>query len=209
MTIKPPPTHYQPDLLEVLPDKPITKNGEARTRYGQVVETIVTRLLGLTDIPNSGTHDVVFDAFHHGSGSYCEIKSLRWRNKLPIYEWRRTKDRDCGVAPVYVIAVHHCTRQPTLAKVWEKMAASLQTIYVLPHWAVDLHARNQPLRQLVQQETGTRMGYRRKGYCDGYRNVPFLALTTGNFTPAFASAELHGFQLRADVNFHPSISPWL
>jgi len=209
MTIKPPPSHYQPNLLDVLPDKPLTKNGEARTRYGQVVESIVTRMLGLTDIPNSGTHDVVFDAFHHGSGSYCEIKSLRWNNKLPIYEWRRIKDRDCGANPVYVIAVHHTTNQPTLAKVWERMAETLQTIYIVPHWVIDLEARRQPLRQLVQEEKNTRMGYKRKGYCDGYRNIPFQAISHGGYVQRFASGELHGLSLRADVNFHPSIQPWL
>lgn len=208
MTVKPPPSHWQPDLISVLPDKPITKNGEARTRYGRVVEEIVCALLGLTDIPNSGSHDIVFDA-HHPSGTFCEIKSLRAKNKLPIYEWRRTKDRECGVPLVYVIAVHRCTQQTSLSDVWRTMAGTIQDIYVMPAWWVDLVARRHALRQLVKQSPNSRMGYRRKGYCDGYRNIPFADIIASRFyVPQLVRTEVHGLPVEAAVHFHWNTIPW-
>lgn len=209
MTVKPPPSHWQPELLPVLPDKPLTKNGEARTRYGRVVEEMACALLGLTDIPNSGSHDIVFDAWHP-SGTFCEIKSLRENNKLPIYEWRRTKDRDCGVPLVYVIVVHRCSRQPSLADVWRTMASSIKNIYILPAWWVDLNARSCTLRQLVKQSPNSRMGYKRKGYCDGYRNIPFSAITSSAFyAPSTLRTEIHGLGVEASIHFHWNTSPWV
>lgn len=209
MTCKPPPTHWQPNLLDVMPDKPITKNGEARTRYGRVVEEIVCSLLGLTDIPNSGSHDIVFDAHHKPSGTYCEIKSLREGNKLPIYEWRRTKDRECGVPMVYVIAVHRCTRQSSLSDVWRTMASSIKSVYVLPSWWVDLEARQQCLRQLVAQSPNSRMGYKRKGYCEGYRNIPFGAIQSARFyVPTVRLTEVFGLPMQVSTYFHWNVCPW-
>jgi len=210
VTIKPPPTHWQPNLLDVVPDKRIEHPGEARTRYGQVVEQIVTGLLGLTDIPNSGSHDIVFDAHHKPSQTFVEIKSLRRGSSLPIYEWRRAKDRDCGVPLVYVVAIHNCTKTETIADIWRKMAGTIGTLLVLPHWLIDLEARQQPLRQLVKEEPNTRMGYKRKGYCDGYRNIPQVNLSKRTFQdPVKVSSTVCGFECSADVMFHPAIEPWL
>ena len=210
MTLKTPPTHWQPDLLSVLPDKPITKNGEARTRYGRVVEEIVCALLGLTDIPNSGSHDVVFDAYHRPSDHYCEIKSLRHNNKLPVYEWRLTKDMQCDASMLYVLAIHRCTKQVTLSDVWRTMAATISDIYVLPAWWVYLEAKKHPLRQLVKQEPGSRMGYKRKGYCNGYRNLPFQALTSPAFyRPSVSRAEVYGLPVEARIHYHWNVSPWV
>ena len=211
MTIKPPPSFYQPSLLDVLPDKPLTKNGEARTRYGKVVETIVIELLGLTDIPNSGSHDCVFDAHHRSSGSYVEIKSLRQGNKLPLYEWRREKDRKCGVPLVYEIGIHRCTNQKTLADVWSVMADTLDTILVMPAPVIDEEAGKHELRQLVEQGLkGERQGYRRKGYCDGYRNIPEHVLTSMvSRQPArTVFGKKHELLLFSRVHFHPSITSW-
>lgn len=212
LSIKPPPSHEQPMLLDVKPDKPLTKNGEARTRYGKVVEEIVIELLGLTDIPNSGSHDCVFDAHHKPSGFYCEIKSLRQGNKCPIYEWRRAKDRKCGVPLVYVIGIHRCTSQKRLADVWDVMADTLDTILVLPAAVIDAEAEKHQLRQNVPQgPAGERQGYRRKGYCEGYRNIPehaLLKLVAGQpGRTAFGSK--HDLLLFSRVYFHPDIAPWL
>jgi hypothetical protein len=209
MTVKSPPTHYQPDLLTVIPDKPLTRSGEARTRYGRVVEEIVCGLLGLTDIPNSGSHDIVFDAHHKPSGTYVEIKSLREKNKMPIYEWRRTKDRDCGVPLVYVIATHRCTRQATLRDVWHTMAATVDTLYVLPAWWVDLEARRHEIRRLVKPVPGSRMGYERIGYADGYRNIPFAAIIDAPYhAPVKVESTVKGLPVQSDALFHASLWPW-
>lgn len=198
-------------LLDVPPDKPLTKSGEARTRYGKVVEEVVIELLGLTDIPNSGTHDCVFDAHHKPTGTYCEIKSLRQGNKLPVYEWRREKDRKCGVPLVYLIGIHRCSGQKTLGEVWSKMADTLDTILVLPAAVIDEEAGKHELRQLVKQgPPGERQGYRRAGYCEGYRNIPESALTSmvAGQPGHAAFGSKYDLLLFSRVHFHPSLTPW-
>jgi hypothetical protein len=212
MTIKPPPSHEQPMLFDVLPDKPLLAPGEARTRYGKVVEEIVIELLKLTDIPNSGSHNCVFDAHHKSSGTYCEIKSLRQGNKLPVYEWRRKKDRECGVPLVYLIGIHRCTKQKTLGDVWNVMADTLDTILVLPASVIDAEAEKHELRQLVKQgPPGERQGYRRAGYCDGYHNIPEAALTgmVAGQDARTAFGSKYDLLLFSRVHFHHSITPWL
>lgn len=210
MTVKPPPPFWQPSLIDVLPDKPISRNGEARTRYGRVVEEIACELLGLSDIPNSGSHECVFDAFHHASGYYCEIKSLRRNNKIPVYEWRRAKDRECGVPLVYVICIHDCRDRKTLADVYRTMASTMEMILVLPAWAIDLKARRCPLRRiLAETPRDARQGYSRAGYCEGYRNVPYDdLLDTFTHAPRHTTGELHGIPLATEVLFHRSLTPW-
>jgi hypothetical protein len=43
MNVKPPPSDRQPELFDLVPDKPLTRPGEARTRYGRVVEVLFHR----------------------------------------------------------------------------------------------------------------------------------------------------------------------
>lgn len=210
MTVKLPPTHVQQSLFTVLPDKPISKPGEARTRYGAVVNEIVNGLLGLIDIPNSGSHDCVFDAFHKLSDHYVEVKSLRQKNKLPVYDWRLEKDAKAGVPLVYVIGVHRCAGQPDLGRVWHCMAETLDTIYVLPAAEVKRLAAVEPLQRLVAEKPGSRVGYERAGYCEGYRNIPHAAIVgaSDQWLPVYREAVVQGLRCRAKVHFHPSIEPW-
>lgn len=214
MTVKPPPSHIQQDLgFELLPDKRLTAPGEARTRYGKVVEEAVEALLGLEDIPNSGTHDIVFDAFLRQRETFCEIKSLRRNNKCPIYDFRRTKDRDCGKPLLYVFAIHDCKDAHTVGGIWLKMAETLKQVFVLPAWAVDLEARRHPLQTIKTARTasGSRNGYQRKGYAEGYRNIPFtsLAASVGRGETVKAAAGIHGVRFEAMAHFHPAVEPWL
>lgn len=208
MTVKQPPTSVQIPLFEILPDKKLSTNGEARTRYGRIVEEIVISSLGLTDIPNSGSHDVVYDAWGHGT--FCEIKSVRAGAKIPIYEWRRTKDREAGVPLVYVIAIHRTKSCPDMTTAWEQMMQTLNRVLVVPAWAVDLMARKEPLRMITEQgPPGERMGYRRKGYCEGYRNLNLSALEKLAFHPdVHRRSVLMGLPNSAMVRFHSSLTPW-
>lgn len=213
VTIKPPPSHVQLPLLEVAPDKPISRAGEARTRYGKIVEEVVQSLLGLEDIPNSGTHDCVFDAYHRRSGTYCEIKSLRKKNKCPIYDWRRTKDREAGVPLAYIFGLHECSGEKSIADVLARMQDTLNVLLVLPHWAVDLEARKHPLHQIKSTLTasGERNGYQRKGYREGYRNIPYDRLydiaKRGNLS--LGNSLVHGREFVSNILFHPAIEPWV
>lgn len=213
MTIKHPPLLAQPPLFEMVPDKPIRKPGEARTRFGAVVNEIVNALLGLQDIPNSGTHDCVFDSYLRSRGAYVEVKSLRRRNKIPVYQWRIEKDKEAGVPLLYVIGVHNCTRQATLAGVWNKMAETMDQILVLPAAVIEELAAAEPLQAIKSAKTasGERNGYQRKGYCEGYKNIPWeklVAATAGGLVRVY-DAKVHGLFCKALVKFHPEVRPWL
>lgn len=213
-TVKPPPSYTQDDLFpELVPDKPLGRTGEARTRYGEVVNLAVNGLLRLEDIPNSGSHDIVFDSFLRSRETFIEVKSLRRKNKCPIYEWRRNKDRDCGVPLIYIFGIHGCKECGTLAEVWHRMADTMNTLLVMPAWAVDLEARKHGLRQIKTNKTasGKRNGYQRRGYADGYRNIPYADL----YRPALLGERrpvetfVCGVEFSATAYFHPAIEPWL
>lgn len=207
MTLKLPPSYVQIPLIDVMPDKKLETPGESRTRYGKAVEEIVIELLKLTDIPNSGTHDTVFDAFGHDH--FVEIKSLRATSSIPIYEWRRVKDRECGVPLVYVIGLHRCGKCSTISEIYQSMSSTLRTLLVLPASSIDALAEQFPVRQLVKEEKGTRMGYKRKGYCEGYRLIPAKVLLGLPYVaPLQVSSALYGLNLDAEVKFHESLTPW-
>lgn len=212
MTIKLPPLFIQPALFEMLPDKPIHKPGEARTRFGACVNEIVNMLLGLEDIPNSGSHEVVFDAFLRSRNSFVEVKSLRRKNKLPVYQWRIEKDKEAGVPLLYVIGVHNCPKQATLGGVWLEMAKTMNQILVLPASVIEELAADEPLQQIKTHKTasGERNGYQRKGYKDGYKNIPWQALVEScGYYDRIVRGRVHGLECRAIVSFHPEVRPWL
>ena len=207
ITVKPPPTEFQEMLFDIIPDKKLGTNGEARTRYGRIVEEIVCSLLGLTDITNSGTYDAVFDAFGHGA--YCEIKSVRKNNKCPIYEWRRKKDRAAKVPLVYLLCMHECRGAKTLTEAFMTMAQTLNEIYVASLDTIDQWAEGEEIRQLVKEEKGSRMGYKRKGYCEGYRNISATKVTQHHYlTPIEVEAELYDVPLKARVWVDRSLDDW-
>lgn len=205
MTCKPPPAATQPLLFDLMPDKPLRTPGESRTRYGRVVEEIACALLGLQDIPNSGDFQCVYDAY--GLGSYCEIKSVRAGSKIPLYEWRRFKDAESGVDPIYVILVHRCTSCKTLGEVWGQMTRTIRDVYVLPSREMSRLACLQPLTRILETTSGKqRQGYSRKGYSDGYRNVPINGvhgIASREFAPPVNhECVIYGLPVRADVHFY-------
>ena len=202
MTIAPPPRAIQEELFPlVVPDREITSNGQARNEYGKVVEEVVPAILGVNPIKNTGTHDIVFDAF--GNGFYYEIKSLYQSSKLPLYEWRRLKDESAKVPLLYAVALHRVKGASTVREVWDRMGASLQTILLVPHDVVSRLALEQPLNFLKGRERipeDTRIGYARKGYRDGYRNVPAKTLReVAPHTVVTVTKEIRGVRFSVGV----------
>lgn len=200
MTIKPPPSHVQQHLFELMPDKPLMSPGESRTRYGRVVEEIMCKLLDLEDIPNNGTYDVVFDAYRNGV--YCEIKSVRHGGKIPLYEWRRRKDAESGVDLVYVIAIHRCKNAKTLGDVWTKMASTISEVLIVPAREISRLACLEPVQRIVAVgPPGERMGYKRKGYADGYRNISLQNIRNHrNWKTQSMECEIYGLPVNAKVH---------
>lgn len=199
MKVKPPPSAVQPTLFDLMPDKPLLTPGESRTRYGRVVEEIVCKLMGLQDIPNSGTHDAVFDAWK--DGTFYEIKSLRHGGKLPLYEWRRLKDSKAGVPLLYAIAIHRCVNARTLGDVWRGMTSTIQEILIIPAGEISELASGEPLRQIVEVgPPGERMGYKRKGYAEGYRNIPIQKIRESRqFQRHYHHCDIYGLPVNADI----------
>lgn len=172
MKIKSAPIEIQPLLFDVPQERVFGTNGAARTHYGNEVQKIVCALLGLTEIPNSGNYDAVFDAQCPRTRRFFEIKSVHATNKIPLYEWRVIKDRESGVEPIYLFAVHRVRGVRSLSTLRSALAQSLTAVYAVHHESVAAAVATEPLRQIVAEEKGSRMGYKRKGYCDGYRNLP-------------------------------------
>lgn len=213
LSVKPCPEFQQAELLpDLIPDKPLSSNGEARSRYGAVVNECVNAILGLVDIPNSGSHDVVYDAYRKDRNTYVEVKSLRRRNKLPLYEWRRKKDEKAGVPLVYAIGIHDVRRCTTLGGCWLRMSETLNTIFVLPHGVVSALAEPHKLVLPKPKPEGTpRDGSRRPGYHEGYRNIPYDDLSSFSdlLGHRYVERTIRGLEFGTHVYFHPSITPWL
>jgi hypothetical protein len=135
-----------------------------------VVEEVITHFLGLTPINTGGPSPVIFDAHH--AGVFYEIKSLRRTSALPVYEWRREKDRTCGVPLLYVIAIHNVTGAADVSEVWSRMAETIRKVLIVPASTIDRLAGAEDLRMLKSEKKSARSGYHREGYKEGYRNIP-------------------------------------
>lgn len=199
MTINPTPTYTEQSLFEVPPDDaPITSNGQARNIYGQVVEEVVCRLMGLTPIQINGQFSINFDAGY--GDTFYEIKSLNRSSKLPLYEWRRKKDGDSGAKLFYLLALHNVKGAKTKGEVWEKMGDTMKTLLLLPAKNVSTEATKYPLQQNSSRIKNPRMGYNREGYKDGYRNVPAKGLRA--MAPDFVaclSQEIYGVKFEVEL----------
>lgn len=174
MTIAPP--SRQPLLLHIAPSWRITKNAQARNAYGSVAQELVCAALGITPVPINGNYECCFDA-HHDEHGWVEIKSVkRTGGKVVIYDWRMAKEQASGVVLHYAILCHNVKGSDGRQLVREFVEGGLELI-VLPAEQVHALAAAQPLQKLMRAErSGVRCGYNRKGYKDGYRNVPVSAL---------------------------------
>jgi hypothetical protein len=172
MTIAPPSS--QLNLLTVAPSWQITKNAQARNAYGTVAQEIVCAALGLLPIPINGRYDCCFDAAR--GDTFYEIKSVRAGGKVVIYDWRMQKEERAEVDLHYAILCHR-VRGSDGRELVSAFAASGLTLLVLPATLVHAEARVCPLaRMLKETPKSANAGYARKGYCDGYRNVPVAKL---------------------------------
>lgn len=173
MTIAPP--DYQMQLLQVPPSFTITKNAQARNAYGTVASELVCAALGATPIRIHGGYEACFDA--HCNDTYYEIKSVKRNGKVVIYDWRMGKEARSGVKLLYAILLHNVRGSDGRKLVSDFINGGL-TLLVLPAASVHAVAARQQLRKLLQLSLDPRNGYTRRGYKEGYRNVPVAALRT-------------------------------
>jgi hypothetical protein len=172
MTIKPAPTHTQDLLFDLPPERVFKAPAEARARYGSLVQTIVCRTLGLVEIPGSGIHDAVYDAHSPVHNRFFEIKSVHATNKIPLYRCRLQKDADSGVDPVYLLAIHRVRGAKSMSACIHAFAQSLTEVVAVSHGTIMDLCEGRQVFKIMSEVKGSRMGYERKGYCDGYVNLP-------------------------------------
>lgn len=158
----------QLSLISVAPILNAGNTAQARTAYGTAAQIIVCETLGLLPIRIDGRFDVCFDA--EKDGVFYEIKSVNVRGKVVIYDFRMKKEQAAGVTVFYAILVHRlrCER----ADILPKMRESVVKICVVPLEKVVETALRYPLVPVVKKNYPFRSGYDRKGYADGYRNIP-------------------------------------
>lgn len=199
---------YQPSLALDLgvPSQPIDRVGKSRALSGEAMEEVINALFHLLPGPPNGSASVCPDGFTpEGRLLPCEIKSLKRGCKLPLYDFRLAKDLP---ETLYFIGVHKRGKCDNLRGIWEGMAETLKEVLIIPHAELVKLAQAQPLQTIKSQETasGARNGYQRKGYCEGYRNVPFQTLMEDlRPLPFLVGAELHGLRFQVRVHAHPTI----
>lgn len=169
-------------LLDVAPVFQIKKNAQARNAYGCAAQEIVCRALDLDSIAINGNCTHCFDAEGKGSerGKFFEIKSVYRTSKIPIYAWRIKKEADAGVPLKYAILAHRVKGESDGSRIFQTFAARGLEILLIDAARVHEAALREPLQTIKSVENpdpeAPRMGYNRKGYRDGYHNVPMKVL---------------------------------
>ena len=158
----------QLNLLNVDPILNCHSNATARNAYGQAAQIIVCDVIGLSPIPINGNYPICFDA--EASGVFYEIKSCGPGHKIVIYNWRLKKELEAGVYVNYAILIHSLRGIRT--NVLQAMRDCKPKILILPLGCVkDVFDQHPTCYYNPRTPTQKRLGYARKGYKDGYKNI--------------------------------------
>jgi hypothetical protein len=162
-------------LLTVPPSYTITSNAQARNAYGAAASEIVCAALELDPIAIDGSKEVCFDASRHGQN--YEIKSVHQRSKIVVYDWRMEKEqrwmRETGENLRYAILAHNVRQHRDGATLVETLINKGLNLIVVKASVIHREAFQQKLNLVkIDSSKGPRHGYSRKGYQDGYRNLP-------------------------------------
>lgn len=171
-------------------------SGQARVFAGTVAEEIVCRGLGLSLLKPDARYGVCFDAVR--GGTFYEIKSVRAGNKSPLYDYRMEKEAGAGVPLVYLFARHDGRRFTSRERIHSELSGTMRDVYALPAALVHALAGEYPLRN-IRTEVGPdgkdRCGYNRKGYAEGYRNLPTVRVEAEATEPVWDfSGSLRGYR---------------
>jgi hypothetical protein len=186
----------QGKLLDVPPRYRIDCNAQARNAYGAAAQEIVCEALCIEPIPINGNCAICFDAENRHTKEFYEIKSVKKGGKVVVYDWRRKKEANAGVLVRYAILVHNVRGCRDGAQLFKAFAEGGVEIVVVDHTVVHALADQLPLQQIKTEHARHApgaTGYNRKGYKDGYRNVPIRdikAAATGDSSACFF--KLHG-----------------
>jgi len=165
----------QISLFEVSPCYTITSNAQARNAYGAAASEIVCAALELNPIAIDGSKEVCFDASRHGQN--YEIKSAHQKAKIVLYDWRMKKEHrwmeTTGQTLRYAILAHNLKQHRDGATLIDALVTNGLKVIVVKASVIHREAFQLKLN-LVKEDAskGPRHGYSRKGYSDGYRNLP-------------------------------------
>lgn len=161
-------------LLEVQPCYTITSNAQARNAYGAAASEIVCAILGLDPIAIDGSKEVCFDASRHGQN--YEIKSVHQKAKIVIYDWRMKKEirwmEETGENLRYAVLAHNLKQHRDGSTLVEALITKGLKLIVVKASVIHREASQLKLNLVKRADKGPRFGYNRKGYVDGYYNLP-------------------------------------
>jgi hypothetical protein len=163
------PACPQLSLLEVKPSFDIRGNAHARNVYGSAAQDIVCKALGLDPIPINGSYETCFDAERNRHP--FEIKSVRSGSKVVVYDWRIAKEARHPDLQ-YAVFIHRVKAATDFDDLIEQLTERPPRIAVTPATVIHALAAAEPLQTIKTISDNPRAGYQRKGYRDGYRNVP-------------------------------------
>lgn len=170
-----PPSHVQQNLLDVRREGTFPSVASGRSFSGHAAEAIVRSALNMQEVAHDGKNTHNYDGAWLKGESYlfAEIKSVRKGGKVVVYDWRLEKG---SLMPedslVYLIAVHSCRGAKSHEEMSARMVETLDTVYALTSDEIKHLATSEPLRQVKPMDESGQNGYNRKGYCEGYRNIP-------------------------------------
>lgn len=165
----------------------------ATTYYGTAIEQIVCAFMQLNPIKINGNYKINFDAFK--GELFFEIKSVRKSGKVVLYDFRMKKEEPYNGNLLYVFGVHKVKNAKSNRGLWEQLQEKGIELVVTPASKVHKEAYKQPLNKIT---TNQHMGYNRKGYADGYRNLPVNPFLK---SPSFSST-LEIYEFKIPVWFH-------
>jgi hypothetical protein len=191
------PQDNQLHLFSMAPSKRIVKNAEARNLYGSLAQEIVCHTLGLIPIRINGNFDVCPDAVLHNT--YYEIKSVRKNGKVVVYVWRLKKELECEKQYIYAILIHNVRRSNGVNILSDFIKGGL-TLYLVPLSRIESLANDLPIHHIKKiTKTNSRIGYNRKGYIEGYVNIPIHSLrpyvTSSHLQQTFYSNEVFNVEV--------------
>lgn len=166
------PVERQMKLFKHFNDFDFTSVGSLRTHYGKAMEELACAFLGIYTIPINGNYDVNFDAFY--KDQFYEIKSVQASGKVVIYDWRMEKEKPFGKNLTYVFVVHKVKSAKSNRDLWRQIESKGVSIFNYPASTVHEEALKCPLK--VMNPGNKRAGWNRKGYSNGYRNLPLKNL---------------------------------
>lgn len=164
------------NLFNIKPSGPIRKTaGQRRVLYGYIVERLCNKALGSQQLKIDGRKEHCMDG--QIDDLYIEVKSVRYKNKSPVYDFRVDKDVKSGKKILYAFFIHRCYKEETYEDLYNSLITKTIGIFLHDLDSVQRLCEATPLSKI--KNCGCN-GYSRTGYKDGYRNIKCSNIMSGS-----------------------------